>query len=60
MTSIWFAIGDFFTAIIPAIKSMGRAGNFFFFFLGFIANAAWIVYMMKNSGEDKGKYHTKY
>ena len=60
MTSVWFAIGDFFQSIIPAIKAVGRLGNFFFFFVGFIANAMWIGYMFKATEEDKGKYHTRF
>jgi hypothetical protein len=59
MTSFWLAIGDLFQAIAPCIKAIGRGGNFMFFFIGFIANAMWIAYMIKNP-EDKGKYHTRY
>jgi|GEM_PF-2915870 len=48
MTQVWYAIGDAVTAILPAIKAIGRGGNIFFSLATAVLSFYWMWVLTKN------------
>lgn len=48
MTTVWHSLGDFFTAITPAIRAIGRMGNIFFSLSVAILSFYWMYVLTKN------------
>jgi hypothetical protein len=48
MTAVWHAIGDFFTALHPLFRALGRGGNIFFSLSIAVLVFYWCSVLLKN------------
>ena len=53
MDSVWFGIAAFFEGLFKFLPPTGGLANILFCVIGFVSNAIWIWYIMKNPDKVK-------
>lgn len=53
MDSVWYGIAAFFEGLYKILPATGGLANILFCTLGFVSNAIWIWYIMKNPDKVK-------